>query len=638
MTRDQENAAGQKPDRRERTPTMDVLRDDVKQRYHPTKPESPEIRRLALKAIAPIPMPRVAVTISATTMQQAMELLKRIPDSVPKRVARHPVEVELRLDPMESDQARAQTVQLIARLGVPMILTHRSALEGGKAPRNEEERQTLIHKILARLQSPLPAGSLLDLEASSLATDPAGWKRIIEQGREKGLHLMVSHHDFNATPDDPDALLPPKEMLADTPGGPPLIYKSATRTQDWTQELSILAASRQGNRDERSYALMGMGRPTSRLLAPFFGAPLVYAVPPGATPVASGQLSFTDLLDTWCRWGVTYEDEGLFTSGETPETQAQDGGPPRLALLGRPALHSLSPAMHNAAMRHAGLPHRYFPLQPPTNLKETAALQETLAWSSRLGIVGGNATAPFKAALAQSADRLEGPAKALQAANTYRFEQDALVATNTDPDGIRIPLEQAGLDIPKTRVLILGAGAAASAAVYALRDAAHITVTNRTRRRAQELAARMDETTPVEVVDWANREGAAKNATLVIQATLMGMEGTPGEGMSPLAAQTLTAQHTVYELVYAPRETPLLAHAKKAKAHTLDGLEMLLAQGAASYRFWTEKEAPHEVMREAVMEAQGIALPPSVRQTMDVQDDASDQADPEKTPGGEHSG
>lgn len=637
MTREQENASGQEKDH-VRSPTMDVLRDDVRQRYSPTKPDSPKLRKLALKAIAPIPMPRVAVTISAPTMKQAMELLKRIPESVPKRVARHPVQVELRLDRLESDQDRSQTVHLMARLGVPLILTHRSAREGGNAPRSEEERQNLLRMILTQLESSLATGSLLDVEASSLATDPTGWKRVIEQAREKGLHLMVSHHDFNATPDEPGALLPPQEMLADAPGGRPLIYKSATRTRNWTQELSILTATRQGNRDERSCALMGIGRPTSRLLAPFFGTPLVYAVPPGTPPAATGQLSFTDLLDTWCRWGVTYQDEDLFTSGDGDHTQAEDGGPPRLALLGRPALHSLSPAMHNGAMRHAGLPHRYFPLQPPKDLPDGPALQETLAWLPRLGVVGGNATAPFKPGLARAADRLEGPAKTLQAANTYRFDAEGLVATNTDPEGIRTPLEQSGIHIPNTHVLLLGAGAAAAAAVYALQDAAHITLTNRTPERAQELAKRMHEVANIDVAEWSKRETAAKNATLVIQATLMGMEGTPGEGMSPLTADSITPKHTVYELVYSPRETPLLAHAKKAQAHTLDGLEMLLAQGAASYRFWTKKEAPLEAMREAVMQAEAIALPEAVRHNMEHEADAADGSDTRQTSGGEPSG
>lgn len=613
----QDDEAGKPGKHPDRSTTMDVLRGDVHQRYRKKTPDNPQLRRLALKAIAPIPMPRVAVTISAPTLQNAMEQLKRIPDSVPKRVARHPVEVELRLDELESDQARAQTVLLIARLGVPLILTHRAAREGGKAPRNEEERQTLIAQILSQLKAPLAAGSLLDIEASSLATHPAGWKPVIEQAREKGLNLMVSHHDFNATPTDVASLLPPAQMLADTPGGPPLLYKSATKTQNWTQELTILAASRQANLKERAYALMGMGRPTARLLAPFFGSPLVYAVPPGAPAVAPGQLSFTDLLDTWCRWGITYQDEGLFSSGEDAAGHTQDGGPPRLALLGRPAQHSLSPAMHNAALRHAGLPHRYFPLQPPNDEDPEAVLQETLSWLPELGVIGGNATSPFKPGLARAADRLEGPAKALSAANTYRFDDNVLVATNTDPEGIRTPLEQTGLDIQDTKVLILGAGAAAAAAVTALRDAAGITITNRTQQRATQLATRLHDVADCKSVEWSKRDDEAADATLIIQATLMGMQGTPGEGENPLSATRLTPEHTVYELVYAPRVTPLLAHAKKAGARTLDGLEMLLAQGAAAYRFWTKREAPLGVMRDAVMQAETIALPQSVRDAME---------------------
>ncbi len=607
---------------------MDILREDVRTHLGGKK-EEPVTLETALAAVAPLAVPRIAVTIHAPDAEKAVEDLRTIPKSVPDRVARHPVQIELRLDTLKSDTDRAQAVFLVARLGVPVIITHRSPREGGSGQCSDEERQKLLNGIFASLSDSFSPGSLLDVEASSLAGDGDGWKSVIHAARAKNLYLMVSHHDHDGTPHDPDRLVPGEKLLQQAPGGEALLYKSATRAHDWNEELTILCALRRANLKSRRYAIMGIGRPTTRLLAPFFGPPLVYASIPGAAPAAMGQVPFNDLLDTWWRWGVTYTDEGLLGNKE------QDGGPPRLALLGRPALHSLSPAMHNAALREQGLPHRYLPLEPPREPEDPeAALRTTIEWLGPLGIVGGNATAPFKQALARLADDHEGASEALGAANTFRYDDDRLVVTNTDTNGIRDPLEQAGIAINKQRVLILGAGAAAAAAGHALQDAESLTFSNRDPAKAEALAGRLPVDSPPRTVAWEQRDEAAVKATLVIQATLVGMAQTSGESQSPLDEQTLDDGHTVYELVYNPRETPLLAQAKKRGARILDGLDMLLAQGAASYRFWTGTDAPLDLMRKAVTDAQEIALPQSVQDAMQGTD--PDHAPTANTGGARH--
>lgn len=591
---------------------MEILREDVRNALGAPKQQEipPEV---ALTAVVPLPVPRIVVTILAPTAQEAVEQLRTIPQSVPDRVARQPVQIELRLDPLQSDEDKAQATFLVARLGVPVIITYRSVKEGGKGKSTDEQRQTLLLRIFESLSEPFPPGSLIDVEATSLAQDPEGWGPVLKAARAKQLNLLLSHHDFNGTPVDPDRLLPPVEMLEKAPGGPALLYKSATRTRSWEEELSLMACLRKANQKKRQWALVGMGRPTTRLLAPFFGAPLTYATTPGTPPAAPGQVPFDALLDTWCRWGITYEDSGLL--GEGPEA------PPRLALLGRPAMHSLSPAMMNKAAQHEGLPHRYFPLQPPHGLDDKEALEQTLRWLPRLGVIGGSVTAPFKEELVKVADILEGPAEALGAGNTYRFDEDQLVVTNTDVDGIRRPLEEAGVPIEEAKVLVLGAGGAAAAAVYALRDAARLQVTNRTQANAEALAKRFPDA-GVEVVPWDDRTQAAQQATLIVQATILGMHGTPGEGESPLPPDALHDAQTVYELVYDPLETPLMRDAKQAGAHVIDGLQMLVAQGAGGYRFWTGKEPPVDVMREAVQRCSEIALPTVVEEAMREKTDA----------------
>jgi shikimate dehydrogenase len=233
-----------------------------------------------------------------------------------------------------------------------------------------------------------------------------------------------------------------------------------------------------------------------------------------------------------------------------------------------------------------------------------------------LGIMGGSATTPFKHELAKQADELEEPARILEAANAFRYHEGRLIATNTDIQGVRDPLERAGLDISNEHVLILGAGGAAAAAALALKDAKSLTITNRTAAKAEALAKRMAPHLKASIAAWDERHAAAKEATLIIQCTLLGMNGTTGEGQDPLPDHEFRGDQSLYELVYNPLETPIMQRAKKADARVLDGLEMLLAQGVAAYRFWLDKEPPREAMREAILEAAKIPLPQSVEESM----------------------
>jgi shikimate dehydrogenase len=262
---------------------------------------------------------------------------------------------------------------------------------------------------------------------------------------------------------------------------------------------------------------------------------------------------------------------------------------PRLGVAGWPVAHSRSPAMHNAALRAVGLGEwRYLRLPLPP-----ARFAETVRALPAAGFRGINVTIPHKEAALALAGAATGVAAAVGAANTLTFLEDGTVhADNTDVAGLlaALPRDPAG-----ATALVLGAGGAARAAVYALGAAgADVTVWNRTRERAERLVAELGG----RVVD------APEGAQLVVNCTSVGLrnDDLPFKSL-PLRADDVGVGTDVVDMVYRPGGTGLLAEAKRRGAVVVDGLEILVAQGAASFERWTDRTAPRDVMRTAVADS-----------------------------------
>lgn len=589
----------------------DVLADDLRRIHGITGgPGSPPTEK-ELRAIAPRPVPSLVLSIGARSAAGVSEAISRIPDALDDTVGRYPVKIEVRADRLPGFSDRMTAIALVLRLGVPVIVTLRARQEGGDTTLTEPERQRFFLSMAGALRGAPPPGSIVDIEAAAVANDPEGWGQVIEQVREKGFQVLLSHHDLTGTPHDDHGLLPDEGLLDTCPGGPAALWKAATTVNSWSDELALIAALRRGNAATRRAAIMGMGSPVARLVAPFFAAPLVYAAIGGEDVTAPGQIPFGDLARTWTRWGVTVDDTALVAPAD------DNGYAPRWILIGRPAWHSLSPAMHNAAAREQQRNERYFPLELPefpSAEDETEAFDDTLLTLRSLGVTAGNVTIPFKQLLAGTADRLDGDAEALGVANTFRFDDGRLSATNTDTIGTRNALEEAGVDVANARVLVIGAGGSAAAAAYALRDAKHLAITNRTEEHAKALAERIGKHahTPA-VTPWDQRAQAAKDADVIVHCTSIGMTGGPAPDDSPIPQDALHKAQTVLDLVYVPRRTPLLRAAEEAGATTVDGTNVLLHQGAAAYAYWTGTKPPLDTMRRAMAAADTIPFPASVR-------------------------
>jgi shikimate dehydrogenase len=247
--------------------------------------------------------------------------------------------------------------------------------------------------------------------------------------------------------------------------------------------------------------------------------------------------------------------------------------------------------MHNAALAHMGLTDwRYQHLPIPPDL-----FAETAKGLHNSGFAGINVTIPHKEAALAIADEASATAREVGAANTLIFTHDgAIEADNTDVSGLLavIPPEHA----PEGRsAMVLGAGGAARAAVYALKSAgaSDVAIWNRTPERATALAQEMG----VRAISLAER------ADIVVNATAMGLQSDHDPFKEvPGLADTFHAGSFVVDMVYGAGNALLLATARSRGADVVNGLEILVAQGAASLERWTGRPAPYDVMRRAVSE------------------------------------
>jgi len=266
------------------------------------------------------------------------------------------------------------------------------------------------------------------------------------------------------------------------------------------------------------------------------------------------------------------------------------GGLTRLGVAGWPVAHSRSPAMHNAALREAGLDgwrYQHLPLPPELFAEAVRALPAQ-------GFAGINVTIPHKAAALALADVATEPARGIGAANMLTFAGGRIDADNTDAPGLLAAL---GDERPRTAV-VLGAGGSARAVVYALtRSGVAVKVWNRTAERARSLAAELG----------AEAVQELPGADLLVNCTSVGLADPSSTFKDlPLRSDGLDEYACVVDLVYRAGGTGLLREAKRTGARTIDGIEILVHQGALSFERWTGRAAPLEVMRRA---ARGTSSP-----------------------------
>jgi len=273
----------------------------------------------------------------------------------------------------------------------------------------------------------------------------------------------------------------------------------------------------------------------------------------------------------------------------------------RLHLLGYPLSHSVSPAMHNAALQQIGLTdweYTAFPV-PAERLSEAI---ESLREET---VLGANVTVPYKETVIPLLDGVTPTATAIGAVNTIVKQAGKLIGHNTDAAGLLADLYKQGVALDHRRLLILGAGGAARATVAAVASVApHAKVRLIARRPAQAQALATQAQIPVSIFDWSPLGflQASDNCQLILNTTPLGMSPNihhmpwPDDTPFPLDA-------FVYDLIYNPSETLLVKHARAERLAATTGLGMLIEQGALAFELWTQHVAPRDAMRAAAEQA-----------------------------------
>lgn len=471
--------------------------------------------------------PLIVQTVTATSMAELRARRDAVTDADI---------VELRLDGV----ADVDVAGALSDRRLPVIVTCRPAWDGGKFDGDDATRRRFL---LAAVRE---GAEFVDVERR------AGW---MPEVRGTTTRVIVSDHDFGGVPADLTDRV--RHMRA---AGAAMV-KVAAHVDHTTAIFDLrdrVAAA--GPSDTTVVIGMGDAGRLTRVLPGRFGSCWTYGGDAAPGQIDAGQLRH--------RYRVHTVSESTAVYG----------------VAGNPIAHSASPAMHNAALAAAGIDGVYVPVLAGTAEEVTAVARE-------LGMSGVSLTAPLKSVWTDRPDvRLEGDAaRRLGAVNTLRRDAGQWVARNLDVAGFLDALDARRITVRGTSAVVLGAGGAARAAVWALLSrAATVAVTARRFDAAAALAADLG----VRAVPWPPRG----SWDLLVHATPAGT--WPASQESPLSLEGLEAA-VVYDMVYNPEETRLLRDARAAGATVIGGLDMLVGQAARQFEWWTGQPADVPVMRDA---------------------------------------
>jgi 3-dehydroquinate dehydratase/shikimate dehydrogenase len=470
-------------------------------------------------------------TVTGTTMAELVAA---------RDAAAHADMVELRLDGVTDPDI----AQALHGRRVPVIVTCRPRWEGGRFDGSEDERRRLL---IAAFDG---GAEYVDVE----------WRaEFADLIRAYPQRVVVSSHDFSGVPDD---LCSRARAMRATGGAVIKVAVTAARLAD---TLPLLDIAKGGDA-----VVIGMGDAgmPSRLLAARFGSRWTYS----GKGMAPGQVPTATMIDRF---------------------RFRDAGPDAAVygVVGDNVMHSLSPAMHNAAFAAADIDAVYVPLR-------AADFADFLSFADRLGVTGTSVTIPFKQDALRAASSADELTRRVGAANTLRRHGGVWEASNSDVDGFLEPLDAAvgRAVLEGMRVSVLGAGGAARAVIVALMSrGALVTVHARRREQAEDVAASLG----VQAGPWPPSPGSWD---LLVNCTPLGSASAPAT--SPLPGGPFDGR-AVYDLTYGREPSPLVRDATRAGCVALDGLPMLVAQAERQFEWWTRQPAPAGVMKAAALSATG---------------------------------
>lgn len=495
--------------------------------------------------VQPSRLPRLCVAVQGATNS---ELLAQA-----ERAARSASLVELRLDGLKNPSSLLSGLRDFVRSfpDVTFLATCRGVAGGGEFRGSAESEWNIL------CQAAEAGCGLVDLSVQVAAK----LKPEHLEGLRSVSTLVLSWHDFKGMPD----LEKPWAALRRIPAD---VYKLVPTANDFADNLKLLQFVEQHSGEHPLVAFcMGEAGVPSRLLSLRAGAIFTFASLPGEQGTAPGQIDFETMRD-------------LYRLDDLNRATRLYG------VLGYPLGHSLSPLMQNAAFRRAGLNCLYLPLssQRPEAVFDAA---------SRLPLHGFSVTIPHKSSILPLLHNVDDLARKVGAVNTVVRSQGRFYGFNTDVAGIVTPLS-AHIALRQARVLVLGAGGAARAAVFGLMaQGAAVSLFNRTKSHGQKLAEAAGAELITRRTDLRKRD-----FDVILNATPVGQY--PNVEASPLEPQEIRAR-ILFDLVYNPMETALVKLARQAGLRIIPGVEMFVHQGVRQFELWTAKPAPVDEMRHVVM-------------------------------------
>jgi shikimate dehydrogenase len=270
-----------------------------------------------------------------------------------------------------------------------------------------------------------------------------------------------------------------------------------------------------------------------------------------------------------------------------------------VGVIGDPIEHSLSPRMHNAAFEYLRLDYVYLPFRV---LEKD--LKNAVKGAKAFNLKGFNVTIPHKVSIIKYLDEIDLTARRIGAVNTVVNEEGQLLGYNTDGLGALEALREEGVDPKGKKILVIGAGGASRAITFQLANVcSKLVILNRTRIRAVRLArelAILGSEVEGRGLTLKSLERCLNDSDILINTSSVGMY--PNVNGSPVPKEFIRKDLVVFDIVYNPLETSLLRYARSVGAKSVNGVGMLVNQGAIGFKMWTGYEAPRNVMRKAVIE------------------------------------
>src|SRR6266853_1633118 len=493
--------------------------------------------------LLPLRMPRVCVAVTGADASEMMEKAEAL-------VRDNPF-LEFRLDYLPKPGPAIPKIKAFmeSHPGTVVIATCRRSVAGGRFPGSMASQLDILAKASA-------AGcQLLDVELeTAIKTKPAQVQKL--RGRSA---LILSFHDFRGTKKLDETL---EKMLA-VQADFYKIVSTATTLADNVTMIKFLA--KESDKHSLIGICMGEQGIISRVLGVRAGSVFTFAALSPDEKTAPGQVTAQELRSTY-------------------RIEQVDAATRVYGVAGDPVTHSLSPAIMNAALRRENVNGVYVALHAKT-------LKDLLACVRDIPIHGLSITMPYKEAILKHLDNMDSHTTKIGACNTVVRAQDGkLYGFNTDASGVIRPLEQR-ITIENAKILVLGAGGAARAAVFGLKErGAEVYILNRRIGPAKKLAHRARARTI--------KRADLKKLTfdVIINATPVGMGNTRE---SPLNEHEINARY-VFDMVYDPAETRLIKMAKEKGAQVIPGIEMFVHQAARQFEIWTGKPAPWDDMLRVV--------------------------------------